>query len=464
MDAEPLGQVVRRLRLAADLTLEGLSEASGISARALSDIERGAAQAPQHRTMLAIARALDLPEADRAALLQAARDGRRRTQRAPSWRLPLPRDTADFTGREAELESITAALTGARAARSPLVVVTGPPGYGKTSLAVRAAARLRSAFPDQLFVDLGGVTHEPPSPRAVAGRVLGALLGREGTGEDPGYVRQLLTDRRRLLVLDDAASESQIRALRPTTGPTALLVTSRRSLAGLDEARRVPLDRLPSADAQQVLAAIIPAEQAAETNLARLARLCDHVPLALRIAGNRVASRPGWTAAGLVERLAVREHRLDALTAGDLQIRAAIRSSVDQLGPPAQQLFRRLALVDDPTFTAGLAAALMGEPRWRGEDMLDELADLNLVQPAPGDRYALRGLLRLYAEAELAAHEPRAARAAARAAADQWRRTSSSSPGQPGAGARREGRHVPSPRPPVRLGHRHGRRHLAARS
>ncbi|MCV2490954.1 helix-turn-helix domain-containing protein [Geodermatophilus sp. YIM 151500] len=464
MDAEPLGQVVRGLRLAADLTLEGLSEASGISARALSDIERGAARAPQHRTMLAIAQALDLPEADRAALLQAARDGRRRPQRAPSWRLPLPRDTADFTGREAELASVTAALTGARAARSPLVVVTGPPGYGKTSVAVRASARLRSAFPDQLFVDLGGVTHEPPSPRAVADRVLGALLGRESTGHDTGYVRELLAERQRLLVLDDAASESQIRALRPTTGPTALLVTSRRSLAGLDEAGRVPLDRLPSSDARQVLAAIIPAEQAAQTDLARLARLCDHVPLALRIAGNRVASRPGWTAAGLVERLAVREHRLDALTAGDLQIRAAIRSSVDQLGPAARRLFRRLALVDEPTVPAGLAAALVGEPRWRAEDVLDELADLNLVQPAPGDRYALRGLLRLYAEAELATHESRAARAAARAAADQWRRTSSGSPGQPGPGVRREGRHGASPRPPVRLGRRHGRRQLVARS
>ena len=144
-------------------------------------------------------------------------------------------------------------------------------------------------------------------------------------------------------------------------------------------------------------------------------------------------------------------------------MRAAIRSSVDQLGPSTRQLFRRLALVEDPTFTAGLAAVLVGTPRWRAEDMLDEIADLNLVQPARGDRYALRGLLRLYAEAELAAHEPRAARAAARAAADQWRGTTSSSPGQSGVATRREGRHVPSPRPPVRLGHRHGRRHRAAR-
>jgi transcriptional regulator with XRE-family HTH domain len=463
VDAEPLGQVVRRLRLEADLTLERLSEASGISDRALSDIERGAARGPQHRTVVAIARALGLPEADRAAMVQAARDGRRRGRRAPSWRLPLPRDTADFTGREAELASITAALTGPRAARSPMVVLTGPPGYGKTSLAVRAAAGLRSALPDQLFVDLGGLTQDPPSPRAVAARVLSALTGRESTGGDPGCVRELLADRPRLVVLDDAAGEAQIRALRPTTGPTAVLVTSRRSLAGLEDAERVPVERLPSADAQQVLAAIIPAEQADESDLVRLARLCDHVPLALRIAGNRVASRPGWTATALVGRLAARERRLDALTAGDLRMRAAIRSSVDQLGPSTRQLFRRLALVEEPTFAADLAAALVGQPRGRTEDMLDELADLNLVQPAAGDRYALRGLLRLYAEAELVAQETVAAREAARAAADRWRLTASSSTGQPGAGARRGGRHVPSPRPPARLGLPRGTRRPATR-
>jgi hypothetical protein len=212
-----------------------------------------------------------------------------------------------------------------------------------------------------------------------------------------------------------------------------------------------------------VLAAIIPAGQADESDLVRLARLCDHVPLALRIAGNRVASRPGWTATALVGRLAARERRLDALTAGDLRMRAAIRSSVDQLGPSTRQLFRRLALVEEPTFAADLAAALVGQPRGRTEDMLDELADLNLVQPAAGDRYALRGLLRLYAEAELVTQETVAAREAARAAADRWRLTASSSTGQPGAGARRGGRHVPSPRPPVRPGLPRGTRRPATR-
>ena len=109
MDTEALGPTVRRLRLAADLTLERLSELSGVSDRALSDIERGAARGPQHRTMLAVVDALGLGEQDRALVLRAAREGRRRARPEPGWRLPLPRGTADFTGREAELDRVTGA-------------------------------------------------------------------------------------------------------------------------------------------------------------------------------------------------------------------------------------------------------------------------------------------------------------------------------------------------------------------
>jgi transcriptional regulator with XRE-family HTH domain len=89
---EAIGPMVRRFRLAADLTLERLAEASGISDRALSDIERGVARGPQHRTVVAIARALDLPGGDRAALLRAARAGRRRPRPAVRPLLPVPRE------------------------------------------------------------------------------------------------------------------------------------------------------------------------------------------------------------------------------------------------------------------------------------------------------------------------------------------------------------------------------------
>jgi hypothetical protein len=269
---------------------------------------------------------------------------------------------------------------------------------------VRAASLLGKAFPDQLFVDLGGTAPEPPGAGGVAVR---EVLERVPAG------------RRLLLVLDDAAAEAQVRALRPVATRVAVLVTSRRSLSGLEDVARLLLDRLPATDAERLLAAIIPAGQATGPDLVRLARLCDHVPLALRIAGNRVAARPGWTAAGLVARLAVRDRRLAGLTAGDVRMDTAIGASVEQLGPAARLLFRRLALVDEPLFGADTAAALVDAPRWRAEDLLDELADLHLVRFAGADRYSFRGLVRLYAEGELAVHEPFAAGGAGRVAAGE---------------------------------------------
>jgi hypothetical protein len=117
--------------------------------------------------------------------------------------------------------------------------------------------------------------------------------------------------------------------------------------------------------------------------------------------------------------MAAEDRRLDALTAGDLRMAAAIRPSFDRLRADAQELFRRLALVDGTTFGAGLAGALIGQPAGAAESLLDELTDSSLVQPVAADRYTLHALLRLYARAELE-HEPPAARAAIQAAADDW--------------------------------------------
>jgi NB-ARC domain-containing protein/helix-turn-helix protein len=415
---EPVGPMVRRLRLGADLTLERLSELSGISDRALSDIERGVARGPQRRTVLAIAHALDLCAGDRAALMQAARTGRRRPQPPRRSLLPALRDVPDFTGRAQELARITTALC---RPRPPLVVLTGPPGYGKTGLAVRAANLVRDEFSEQLLVSLGGTTAQPPSADVIVSRVLRALTGQQGaTGRTQEQLQQVLGDRPLLLVLDDAAAESQVRAVLPLAGRAAVLVTSRRCLAGLEGAERIPVDRLSAEDAQRLIATILPSAQSHGADLARLAHLCDHVPLALRIAANRLVSRPGSTVQGLTERMAVRDRRLDLLTAGDLRMRTAFSASFAQLGSAARGLFRRLAMIDARTFGVELAAALLEEPPRRVEDLLDELVDSGLVQTAAGDRYALPDLLQLYAASELSAHEAPADRAALRSRTDEW--------------------------------------------
>ncbi|WP_165350506.1 XRE family transcriptional regulator [Xylanimonas protaetiae] len=412
---ETLGALVRRLRRTADLTLEGLAAASGVSDRALSDIERGAARGPQHRTMLAVVDALGLVDADRARVLRAAREGRRRPPAEPGG-LALPRGVPDFTGRDAELRTLETALRPPHPDGPVLAVVTGPPGYGKTSLAVRAAQRLHASFESVLYLALG----EPDrhSPATIAARVVRALTGTEARrGEEPDQLRTALAARRALLVLDDVRAEAQVRALLPATGSSAVLATGRRSLAGLEGAVRVDLGRLPLDDAHALLRRIVPAEQGTAAGVERLVRLCDGVPLALRIAGNRVASRRCWTADAFADRLARAERPLDALVAGDLGVRATIAVSHDLLGPGARRLFRRLALVDAATFGADLAARLAQEPRDDVEEHLDELVSLGLVETAAHDRYALHDLLRLFACEQLAAADDLAWAAHARAAA-----------------------------------------------
>lgn len=423
MGEQRLGDLLRQHRRAADLTIEDLAAASGVSDRGIGDIERGVSRGPQRRTIEALADALLLEGEARTVLLRAAREGRHRSAAPVPHGLPLPRPVPDFTGRAEERAALAAVLTAARPGQgSPLALVTGPPGFGKTTLAVRVAMDLRDRFDEQVFCDLRGVDEVPVPPEVAVRRLIEALAPGSAPADPDGaaaHLRAVLAGRRVLLVLDNAASGEQVRPLVPPEGPAAVLVTSRRSLAGLDGVHRTALGRLDPADSVALLDRIVP-QPGPAAGLARLAALCDDVPLALRIAGNRLAVHTGWSIGALVSRMSVDERRLDFLTAGDQRIKAAFTSSYEQLGPGAQRLFRRLALVDAPDAGVGLAAALVGESRWRTEDLLDELTELSLVQHLPGDRYQQHDLLRLFARYELDHQEDPVAHDTVRAAADDW--------------------------------------------
>ncbi|MFD7307136.1 ATP-binding protein [Promicromonospora sp. NPDC059942] len=404
---EALGPLLRRFRHEADLTLERLAELSGVSDRTISDIERGASLGPQRRTVDLVADGLGLAPADRAALLAAARAGRHRPPAGVVAPLPLPRAVADLVGRDAELSAIGAHVTsGADGAPSPLVVLSGPAVLGKTSLAVRAAGDVRGRFDAVRFLDLGGFGGRPLDPLQVLRRLIQSCEPAvrsvpHDVDEAAALWRSLLDDRRVLVVLDDAAGEERVRPVLPATGPSAVIVTARRPLAGLDASLRVELDRLAHDDAVTLLRRIIPAAQAPEADLHRLADLCDGCPLALRIAGNRVASHRAWTAGRLADRLASEDHRLDGFRAGDLELRKAFAMSYDQLSDAARTLFRRLGVLTGPTFTAELGAVLAGSGRHTAVDLLDELVDLGLLEAATHDRYHLHDLLRIFARDRL---------------------------------------------------------------
>ena len=149
--------LVRQLRRSAGLTLEQLAGASGLSDRAISDIERGISRSPRVRTVEAIADGLRLAPGERSRLFAAARTARGGTSPEPAGELALPRRIDDFTGRDDEL-GLVAEWT-SDAGPAPVVVVSGAPGIGKTSFAVRAAR----AWPAErhLFADLRGLDARP---------------------------------------------------------------------------------------------------------------------------------------------------------------------------------------------------------------------------------------------------------------------------------------------------------------
>ncbi|MEV4075500.1 ATP-binding protein [Nonomuraea fuscirosea] len=410
--------MLRRHRHAARLTLEQLAEAAGVSARTLSDMERGRSKGPQHRTVTALADALGLVDADRKHLVELAREGRLRDHWArPTGLCELPRSVDDFTGRVTGLAWISELLrAGGAPGAAGVGLITGSAGLGKTTLTIRVAHALQPDFPDGVFfLDLFGMSSQPLPVDVALGTLLRALgiadqkIPADVTGRASLY-RSLLRDRRVLIVLDNAASEEQVRPLLPGGGVGRTLVTSRRLLAGLEGVRRLALGPLSLLEATELLTGILQDRGASdeESAVGQLAQLCGGLPLALRIAGNRLVSRPGWNAADLAARLTNEERRLDQLSAGDLKIATAFGLSYEQLAASTRRLFRRLALVPGRNFDAALAAVAGGTSIEEAWDALDELVDLGLLQDNTSGRYRFHDLVRLFARDRLQQEEPAA--------------------------------------------------------
>ncbi|GIH97557.1 helix-turn-helix domain-containing protein [Planobispora siamensis] len=423
------GLLLRRLRQAAKLTIEELSHASGVSVRAISDMERGTSRGPQQRTVEALAGALRLDDEQRVTLSEAARAGRPRPMGPPPGACELPRGVGDFTGRAEELRLLRHLAEQAGTGEAAVVAaVSGTAGVGKTALAVHAAGQLAESFPDgRYYVDLRGMDSVPLNPAAVLSRLLKALGVPEqripGDEEErAGHYRALLRDRRCLIVLDNAAHEAQVRPLLPADGSGMTIVTSRKVLAGLEGVHQVPLANLSAEESVRLLGAIVGAQRAAADpgGVDQVAKLCGNLPLALRIAGNRLLTRPGWTVGQLAARLSDEERRVESLSAGDLSVAAAFALSYRQLSLPARVSFRRLALVTAPDFGVPLAAILAETGLDEAEDALEELVDLSLLQSPYAGRYHFHNLVRLFARARLAEEEPIALQRQARRRMDDW--------------------------------------------
>ncbi|WP_253767888.1 AfsR/SARP family transcriptional regulator [Goodfellowiella coeruleoviolacea] len=320
----------------------------------------------------------------------------------------LPFDVRGFAGRYAELQVLNSQLNAGSAA--DVWVVNGSAGVGKTALAVHWAWRVRERFPDgQLYVDLRGfdADQEPITPLAALGRLLLAIgVDAERLPADLdsriGLYRSMMADRSMLLVLDNARDADQVLPLLPPVG--TVVVTSRNRLGELIVrcgARSLPLGVLSAADSRAVLASVLGETQvrAEPTAVDELARLCGHLPLALRIAAANLTATPvpriGELAAELAYGSPLRVLTVDG--AEESPITRAFAVSYETLTPQLRQLFRRLGLIPGPDFTAPVAAALVDAPVNEVTRQLSRLAAAHLLEQHVPGRYRLHGLLRRYA-------------------------------------------------------------------
>lgn len=299
----------------------------------------------------------------------------------------LPMDPVGFVGRRSELADVLEVLRGSRSGYRA-VVLTGEAGAGKTALAVRAGHICRDDFwQGQLYIDLRREGGGAKSPLEVLGCFLRALIPERGADlpetldERLQLYRSALSRRRVLVVLDNVVDARQVRPLLASGPGCRTLITGRRSLASLEGVRGVRVGRLEAAEARElVVAAIGGARLDAEPGpVVRLLELCDGNPLALRFCAARLAARPRWPVARLVDRLEQAEVWPEGWGEGSHDPLNALRAGGLELGPFLRPVLRTLARSERGAFTPAAAARRLNWTEEHARMALDALVEAGLL-------------------------------------------------------------------------------------
>ncbi len=358
-------------------------------------------------------------------VVQAARIRDVHIVKSAQLQLPAPRQlpgpVSAFTDRDEQLRELNSIAFGPREppGRARVIVLSGLGGVGKSSLALHWGQQVHDRFPDgQLYANLGG---QRAGSLGAAERVLDDFLrsfnitsSRLPRGVDAlaALYRTLLTDRRMLVLLDNALDADQVRPLIPPSSGCTVLVTTRSPLSALmthDGAVRVRVEKLAESDAIALLSAVAGTQHTiAREAAADVARHCGYLPLALRIMAERAVSSD-VSFAELADGLGQDSVNLDDFMAEDeleSEVRAVFTSSYAQLAPESARVFRLAVLAPGVTFSAAAVAALADLSPAVARRELDRLVAHNLLERPARNRYQFHDLVRVFARERVADDDP----------------------------------------------------------
>ncbi|HEX6387335.1 MAG TPA: tetratricopeptide repeat protein [Anaerolineae bacterium] len=319
-------------------------------------------------------------------------------------------DLPYFVGREEELQALQKAL--AVGEHATIYSIQGMGGVGKTALAIRVAYELRAHFVDGILwarVD----TSDTMSILSTFASAYGLDVSRYVDVDSRSrVVRELLADKRALIVLDNAQSSEQVKPLLPPTGTCAVIVTTRRhDLSVTRGAHRFLIGPFDAAKEESLVlfARVLGEARVAKERelLLELAELLGHLPLAVDIAAGRLAYEPGWSTVDFLQRVRQEKRRLGELAYEDQSVRLSLNASYEVLTPAQQRFFAALGTFEGDDFSDEAAAFVTGSTVEEAQDYLRQLYGLSLVQqgrrqsPGQPSRYRLHPLIRDYAREHL---------------------------------------------------------------
>jgi nucleoside-triphosphatase THEP1 len=340
----------------------------------------------------------------------------------------LPMTAPDFRGRDDEIAQALSWLSSGPMPR--IMNIYGPPGIGKSALATNVANTLSGEFPDiQLYIDLrppNGIAADPDDVLAGILTMLGVPAAEipVGLALRSSIYRSLLAQRKAIVLLDNAQDSRQVLPLIPGPSQSVAIITSWVALGELPGSQILRLEELPEEDALELLTDI--SQRSAENTdhfaMNEIVRLCDGLPLALRIAGGLIKSRPHWSWQDLAARLQGIDGlpRIERFSSGYLAVDRSFELAYQSLPPEVAHGFRLLSLVPSSTLSSEIVSLLLEAGATSSEDVLDQLLSRQLLQPSRAHDYRMHELLRVFAQRKFEEAESQESKRAAVERLTRW--------------------------------------------